>query len=258
MAKAQLTKNENHILRLTKCFFGPPPLINGKSFYGRIIVKMLLFVLWNTWPRKSQLQSPAIMNAPMFYLYRKQSHMRKYIFLFLLVPGFFHFTACTDSSPEHTFNTAVLSCNTIHDFATEGLLRQLESPSVQMVDGDKDKIEQMKRKEVIDDKIQIIKDYQSKVKQIKETEDSKEMIGASRALYDYVVPVYEKEYRELARLYDEGAAKESIASYAQGIQDKYYQGFADRFDKVTAAGKTYAKEHNINVQWDVQTSPQFK
>ena len=98
----------------------------------------------------------------------------------------------------------------------------------------------------------------NKVKQLKETADSKEMIGASRALYDYVLPVYKTEYMELARLYDEGAAKESIASYAQSIQDKYYPGFAERFDKVTAAGKLYAKEHNINVQWDVQTSPQFK
>ena len=198
------------------------------------------------------------MNALMFYLYRKQSHMRKYIFLFLLVPGFFQFTACTSSSPQDTFNTAVLSCNTIHDFATEGLLRQLESPSVRMVDGDKDKVEQMKRKEVIEDKIQVVKEYHNKVKQLKETEDSKEVVGASRALYDYVLPVYEKEYRELARLYDEGAGKESIASYAQGIQDKYYPEFANLFDKVTAAGKVYAKKHDINVQWDIQTSPQFK
>ena len=184
--------------------------------------------------------------------------MRKFIFLFLLVAAIFQLTACTSSSPQDTFNTAVLSVNTIHDFATEGLLRQLESPSVHMVNGDKDKVEQMKRKEVIEDKIQVVKDYHNKVKQLKETEDSKEMIGASRALYDYVLPVYEKEYRELARLYDEGAAKESIDSYAQGIQDKYYQGFANLFDKVTAAGKVYAKKHDINVQWDIQTSPQFK
>ena len=35
------------------------------------------------------------MNARVFYLYRKQNRMRKFIFLFLLVPGFFQFTACT-------------------------------------------------------------------------------------------------------------------------------------------------------------------
>ncbi len=184
--------------------------------------------------------------------------MRKIIFLFLLVPGFFQFTACTGSSPEHTFNTAVLSCNTIYDFANEGLLRQLESPSVKMINGDKDKFAPMKRKEVIEDKIQMITDNHNKLKQLKETADSKEVIGASRALYDYVLPVYKKEYMELARLYDEGAAKESIALYAQAIQDKSYPGFASLFDKMTAAGKAHAKKHNINVQWDIQTSPQFK
>lgn len=198
------------------------------------------------------------MNASMFYLYSKQSDMRQFISLFLLVPVYGLFTGCSDSSPEHTFNTAVLSCNMIHDFATDGLLRQLESPSVRMVGSDPNNVAQMKRKEVIEDKIQQVTDYHNKVKQLKETADSKEMIGASRALYDYVLPVYKTEYMELARLYDEGSAKESIASYAQSIQDKYYPGFAERFDKVTAAGKLYAKEHNINVQWDVQTSPQFK
>ncbi len=184
--------------------------------------------------------------------------MRKPIFFFLFATTYCLFTACSNSSPELTFNTAVLSCNMIHDFATNGFLRQLESPSVQMVGGDPNNVAPMKRMEVIDNKIQVVSDYHKKVKQLKETEDSKELVGASRALFDYVVPVYKKEYRELAKLYDEGAANEAIASYAQGIQDKYYQGFADRFDKVTAAGKEYAKKHNINVQWDVQTSPQFK
>ena len=176
----------------------------------------------------------------------------------MLITGCGQFIACTNSSPEHIFNTAVLSCNTIYDFASEGLLRQLESPSVRMINGDINNVAPMKRKEVIDDKIQSIIDYYDKLKKLKERADSKEVIGASRSLYEYVLPVYKKEYMELARLYDGGAAKESIASYAQGIQDKYYPGFATLFDKMTAAGKLYAKKHNINVQWDVQTSPQFK
>ena len=184
--------------------------------------------------------------------------MRKIIFLFLLPLGCCLFTGCSNSSPQETFNTAVLSCNMIHDFASNGFLRQLESPSVQMIGGDPNNTAPMKGKEVIEDKIKIVTDYHNKLKKLKETEDSKEVIGASKALYDYVLPVYEKEYRELARLYDEGAAKESIASYAQGIHDKYYPGFSELFDKMTEAGKIYAKKHNLNVQWDVQTSPQFK
>jgi hypothetical protein len=183
--------------------------------------------------------------------------MRKFIFLFLLLPGLSQFTACTPSSPENTFNTAVLSCNVFYDFASEGLLRQLESPSVRMINGDKDNFGPMKRKEVIDDKIQSVTEYHNKLRRLKETADSKKVIGTSKALYNYVLPVYEKEYRELARLFDEGTAKESITAYAQAIQDKYYPGFATLFDKMTAAGKLYAKKHNINVQWDIQTSPQF-
>ena len=77
--------------------------------------------------------------------------MHKFIFLFLLVPVYGLFTACTSSSPQDTFNTAVLSCNMIHDFATNGLLRQLDGPSVRMVDGNPNNVVQLKIKEVIED-----------------------------------------------------------------------------------------------------------
>jgi len=43
------------------------------------------------------------MNARVCFLYRKQYRMHKFIFPFLLVHGFFQFTACT-TLPAYTFN----------------------------------------------------------------------------------------------------------------------------------------------------------
>lgn len=165
------------------------------------------------------------------------------------------FTSCGTATPETYFTTAVLSCNMMHGFANAGLQRELESPSVKMVDGNVNKTEPMKRKEIIDMKIGYLEPAFEKVKDLKQTDDNKEMVQASLALYEYVLPVYKNEYQQLARLYDDGAPKEQIASFEQSLSEKYYPTFEELHNKLTAAGKPYAAKHNINVQWDISTSP---
>ncbi len=181
--------------------------------------------------------------------------MRK-LFLLVLIATCSLFTACNNFSPEKNFDTAVLGCNMLYGFASDGFQHELESPSVRMINGDKDKFAPMKRKEVLNDKIEIITDHFNRLKQLKETSDNREILAASRALHEYVLPVYENEYRELARLYDDGASDEVIHGYARSIHDKYYLSYTQLYDKLIAAGKVYAAKHHINVTWDVQMSPQ--
>lgn len=164
-------------------------------------------------------------------------------------------TACNAAAPEKYFDLAVLNCNMMVGFAGEGLSMELDQPSLKMVNGDKDHPVPMKRKEVIDNKIQFFELNLGKLKQLKETDDTKDMLQASVALYDYVLPVCKTEYQQLAKLYDEGAAKEEIHSYAQAIHDKYDTGFDELFNKLTTTGKSYAAKHNIKVNWGVQSSP---
>src|SRR5215813_10863966 len=99
---------------------------------------------------------------------RQINHMRKWIRVFLIVTVYC-LAGCASSSPENYFNRAVLSCNMMNGFASDGLQRELESPSVQMIDGDINKSAPMKRKEVVDNKIEIIKDNFDKLKQLSET-----------------------------------------------------------------------------------------
>jgi len=181
--------------------------------------------------------------------------MRKLFALFLVACSGLALISCDSSSPENYFNTAVLSCNTTHGFASTGLQRELESPAVKMKDDDKNSFSPMKRKEVLDDKIQAITANLARLKHLKETADTRELINASVTLYEYVLPVYENEYRELARLYDDEASAESIVSYTQLIHDKYYSGYIELMDKLIDAGKPFAEKHNIKVNWDVRTSP---
>jgi len=183
--------------------------------------------------------------------------MKKFLPLITIVVCFYELlTSCNTETPEDYFDIAVLSCNSMHGFASEGLQRELESPTVKMVDGNKDKVAPMKRKEIIDSKIESIEPNLEKVKQLKQTDQTKELLQASLALHEYVLPVYKNEYQQLAKLYDDGASKEQIAAFEQSIEQKYFSKFAELYDKLTAAGKSYAKKNNINVNWDIHTSPQ--
>lgn len=165
------------------------------------------------------------------------------------------FGACNTETPENYFETAVLNVNMVAGFGGEGLRRELESPSVKLVEGTKDQTETMKRKEVIDDKILYIESSFQKVKQLKQTDETKTMVQASLNLYEYVLPVYRNEYVQLAKLYDDNAPKEQILALEQSIYDKYFLKFSELHDNLTKEGKSYAQKNNLNVTWDIQTSP---
>ena len=162
--------------------------------------------------------------------------------------------SCEMPTPENYFDRAVLNTNLMHGFAGSGLRRKLESPSVKLSDDRKSEVV-MTRKEVIDNDIASIETNFAKVKKLKETDDARDILQASRALYEYVLPVYKTEYQQLARLYDEGAAREQIDSLGRAIETKYGPGFKKLSDQLTAAGKPFAARHGIKVNWGVSTEP---
>lgn len=164
--------------------------------------------------------------------------------------------ACNTASPEKYFDIAVLNCNMMYGFAGDGMSRQLESPSVKMVNGNKDEFAPMKRKEVIESRVRSIEPNLQKIRDLKTTGETKEMLEASEALYNYVLPVYKNEYYQLAALYDEGASQEEIQAYTQSISDKYYDGYVKHFTRLETAAKLFAEKHGINVNWGIKATPQ--
>jgi hypothetical protein len=137
-------------------------------------------------------------------------NLKKLPSLFLISYWYCMLIACNTANPENYFDLAVLNCNMMMGFAGEGLQRELDQPSVKLAEGSKDQTVAMKRKEVIGNKIKFVENDLQKLQQLKETDDTKDMLQASLALYGYVLPVYKTEYVQLAKLYDEGASKEAI------------------------------------------------
>ena len=174
---------------------------------------------------------------------KKYSSFRIICFFFLLLC-----TSCNSVSPEKCFEIAVLNSNMLVGFANQGQLRELESPSVKLPENGGEPVA-MKRSEVIESKADFVETNLKKLQGLKETEDTKEMVQASLALHEYILPVYKTEYQQLARLYDEGASKESIEAQAQAIHDKYAPKFDELYDKLISIGKSFAERHNIKVNW---------
>ncbi|MBG9377639.1 hypothetical protein I5907_15450 [Panacibacter sp. DH6] len=164
--------------------------------------------------------------------------------------------ACNTATPDKYFDIAVLNCNVLHGFANDILLQELQNPGVKLVEGSTEKTEPLTRKEVIESKISYIEESYSKVRDLKETAETKEMLSASKAVYAYVLPVYKNEYTQLAKKFDEGAPADELDAMAQHITTTYAAGFEKLMTALTDAGKPYAAKNNIPVKWDVQTSPE--
>ena len=157
-------------------------------------------------------------------------------------------TGCNTASPEKYFDVAVLNSNMLVGFSNGSDLREFESPSVKMSETGGQPIA-MKRSEVVQSKIDFVEANLEKIKELKQTDDTKEMLQTSLALHEYILPVYKSEYQQLAKLYDEGAANESIQVQAKAIHDKYNPGFDDLYNKLINTGKSFAERHDIKVNW---------
>jgi hypothetical protein len=163
--------------------------------------------------------------------------------------------SCDTATPENYFDRAVLNCNLMHGFASNGMRQKLKHPSVKLKEGGQRETVSMTRKETIDNDLTSIEANFAKVQKLKRTDDTRDLVEASIARHEYVLPVYKTEYQELARLYDDGAPREQIDALAQTIETKYGPGFATRFDHLTDVAKPYAARHGIKVNWGISTEP---
>jgi hypothetical protein len=139
----------------------------------------------------------------------------------------------------------------MHGFAgTGGIERELKQPSIKLVDPAKSETAQMTRKEVVEKQLVFIEHAYEKVRELPQTDDTKDILGASLALYEYVLPVYKNEYQQLARLYDAGAPESEIEAFRKHIRDRYKVGFQSHMDALLVAGKSYAAQQGIKVNWN--------
>ena len=158
-------------------------------------------------------------------------------------------SSCNFTTPENYFDEAVLNVNLITPFGGQAALSSFAHPSVKLVPGTKDQTSPMTRKEIIEDQIQRVEGNLTKIKGLPDNEETRDMVQTSIKLHEFVLPVYETEYRELAKLYDDGGSQQEQVSKAQEIDTKYLAGYQALFRRLVELGKAYAAKHNIKVEW---------
>ena len=161
---------------------------------------------------------------------------------------------CDAAAPEQSFGRAVLGSNLLYGFAGDAMRSQLASPSVKLVDAKTGATAPMKRTEVLDAMLQAIEDSFAKVKSLPRSSDAQDMIDASIRLYEFALPVYRHEYRQLAGLYDAGAPAATIQALEQQIAARYGATFQQLHRALIEAGKGYALRHGLRVR-EVSPSP---
>jgi hypothetical protein len=155
--------------------------------------------------------------------------------------------AC-NTTPREYFGLTLLNCNILFGFAGKGMEYELANPSEKLVDQTTMETAPMTRAEVLASKVETIETNFDKVKSLSITDETREMIEASIVLYDFVLPVYKNEYRQLATLYDNKASAEEIAAMEKNIREKYEEKFDSLYNAVNTAGFAYAQKHGIPVQ----------
>ena len=172
---------------------------------------------------------------------------KRIVFTSLLIFCSLYLISCGTTPPEKYFNIAVLNTNILAGFANTGMLRQLDSPSEKLTDNNE--TVPMKRAEIINDKTKTVEENFGKIKDLKETDETKEMLQASVALYEFVLPVFKNEYTQLAASFDNGAPENITDTEAQAIHDKYFSKYDELYKNLISAGKAYAEKNNIKVNW---------
>ena len=158
-------------------------------------------------------------------------------------------TSCNNASPEKYFDEAVLNVNLITPFGGQAALYSLAHPSVKLVPGTKDQTTPMTRKEIVEEQIQRVEANLVKIKALPDSEETRDMVQTSIKLHEFVLPVYKTEYRQLAKLYDEGGSQPERVSTAHEIDTKYLAGYQTLFNRLVELGKAYAEKHHIKVEW---------
>jgi hypothetical protein len=177
--------------------------------------------------------------------------MKKIVAAFLLVCSLL---ASCSHSPREYFEQAALNCNMLYGFADTELERDLAQQQEKLVDANTMKMEKITRAEVVKEKLARVEENFAKVKSLGSNTEAGEMVKASTALYEFVIPVYKNEYTQLAALYDGNAPADKIAAASKNITDKYAAKFESLYNNVIKTGTAYAEKNGVEVK-QVSTSP---
>lgn len=159
-------------------------------------------------------------------------------------------SSCHKPDPSKYVSTAFINANMLHGFAG----RMLNDEMTGIVQNKKNGTARFTCTEFIRQQTDAATAALEKISELPETAEAAAMLDASKALFSFAVDVYNKEYRELALLYDQGADSATTNTKARLILQRYEERFSQLYNQLGEAGMAYAAKNNIRIT-NVQTSP---
>ncbi|RZK54149.1 MAG: hypothetical protein EOO87_11195 [Pedobacter sp.] len=154
-------------------------------------------------------------------------------------------SACnfTFNTPEQYFDQTALNSNAISRFGSNYFKTYVQYT------GDMQASTQFNtcEKYLTNYSIALLENNIKKVKALSLTTETKLMIEASNDLNNYVLESYKTDHMKVAKLIDAKAPQEQIDQALAELDDKSYDGFAMRFDKLWTIAEKYAADNNIKL-----------
>ena len=175
-------------------------------------------------------------------------NFRTALFLFALV--FALFTSCNRPSPDQFFQTTILNTNILHGFGSERYTKSLLAETVEFADMPDSKKKGNEAQQVVELKIAYIEQTIKKIEDNEAPDEDGEAIKQkSLELFNYVLPVYKKDYLELATMCDKRQSENEINEKSDQIIQTYGPTFEEKYVNLIGLGEQYASKHHINASF---------
>lgn len=168
------------------------------------------------------------------------------IILVLIVTSIF-LTSCTNLSPEKTFEVAALNSNLLSRFGSKDINFKLESEP-QIYDESQKKMIPSSYYDYFKFDISNLETQFKKIKEIKEDDDNRELLQASKDLFSYAITKEKEGYLPIAKMKDEKASPEQIEKAIADFDAATQSEIDTKFTKLMNVTKAYVAKHNINAK----------
>lgn len=176
--------------------------------------------------------------------------MRFNLFLSLTALTIGLLMSCNRPSPDEFFQTTVLNTNILNEFASERFAKSLVAETVEFPDMPNTKKNGDEAQQIVDNKIAYI---EQTIKKIEDStapdEDGKVLQKEALDLFKFVLPVYQKEYKNLAKMCDQKQTENEIMAESEKIIETYGSVYEEKYVALLTSGQDYAEKHNLNVSF---------
>ncbi|OMQ12435.1 hypothetical protein [[Flexibacter] sp. ATCC 35103] len=167
--------------------------------------------------------------------------------ILVLIAASLVLTSCTKLSPEKTFEIAALNSNLLSRFGSKDINFKLASEP-QIYDEAQKKMIPSSYYDYFKFDISNLETQLKNIKDIKEDDDNRELLQASKDLFSYAIAKEKEGYLPIAKMKDEKASPEQIEKAIVDFDASTQNDIETKFTKLMNVAKAYVEKHNIDAK----------